>query len=361
MSRLPEKIRHVRWSLIAPFLVLAVLAGLYSIWWVNLAGRIETALLDWQQEQAGRGVSATWQKLETGGFPYRLQLAITEPEIGLTETPDAWRWTADRLVAQMLPYKLGHIIIDAPGPQTVHYTDGRAEGPQHFAVHLDAETFWASLVDEDDDSRRIAIDIAAIVANRERLSDSGSELAGSAAATRLQLHARPSPGSEENSFDAAFRGEDISWTVPGDAPWPGTTITRLDAQARLSDLPDGLPRSLETFLPAAAARGTKLTFSEFTLVWGPIDMKGLGEMTLDAKGRPEGQFRTSVGNLDALIDALVRADIVSRQSATLAFAGLTALSNLQGEEHGRVRLPVAMREGVLFLGPIAAARLQPLY
>ena len=90
-------------------------------------------------------------------------------------------------------------------------------------------------------------------------------------------------------------------------------------------------------------------------------MTGQGEVTLDEKGRPEGQFRTSVGNLDGLITALVDAGIVTRQSAGLAFAGMAALSSLQGEEPGRIRLPVAMKEGVLFLGPIAAARLDPLY
>jgi len=361
MSRLPQKLKSIRWPLILPFLVLALLAGAYGAWWTSLATRIETALLDWQTDQATRGIDVAWTELDTNGFPYRLEIHLTDPSVG-TGGPDGWAWSADHMTGQLLPYNLDHVIIDVPGKQTIHYATLNNGAPEHFALHINSESFWASFVDEGGDEQRFALDMGNLVANRERVTRAETpQLAGSAAATRLQLHARPTTGANGTAFDAALRGEGLSWTGFGETPWPGATIARLDVQARLSNLPENLSRALPVLLPEAVASGTTLAISEFTLHWGAIDMTGHGEVTLDDQGRPEGRFRTSVGNLDGLIAALVEADIVSQRSAGLAFAGITALSSLQGAEPGRVNLPVAMKEGVLFLGPIAVARLDPVY
>lgn len=368
MSR-SKKLSSIRWSLFLPALAL-LLAGVgYSIWWVKLADRIEEELLAWREEQVENGIIAQWNALERGGFPYRLEIRLAQPRIELTNTHHPVSWTADTLNAQMLAYNLDHVIIDAPGAHQVSYTETRDETEQHVALDLLAETFWASLVLEDDGRERFALDLTDIRLDRTFETDGGRDAAGHAAAQRLQLHARPTspaetnaprPGTQSLSYDAALRAENVSWEGMGATPWTGTHITTLEAQMRLSGLPGDLLADEDQIPARAFQAGTKLAVSEFKLLWGPIDMTGYGEMVLDSKGRPEGQFRTSVGNLPSLIDALVDARVMTRQSATLAFAGLTALSNLQGEESGRVRLPVAMKEGVLFLGPVAAARLEPI-
>jgi hypothetical protein len=361
MSRLPEKLKSIRWALITPFILLGVLAGVYGVWWVSLAGTIETAVLDWQKEQSERGLDVAWDKLETNGFPYRLEVKLFDPKIAMPETPQQWGWSAGDLRAEMLPYNLDHVIVDVQSDQTLSYVRQNNGAPELTHFHISSDSAWASLVNEGEGEQRLAVDFTNIFTQREYRPESGPIDAGIATAARLQLHGRPSPNQPGTSFDIAFRGKDISWANFGETPWPGNTVTTLDVQARLSGLPENLPQSLDTVLPNASSNDTKLAISEFRLLWGPIDMKGRGEVTLDELGRPEGKFRTSVGNLDALIAALVEAGIVSQQSAGLAFAGMAALSSLQGEEEGRVRLPVAMKEGVLFLGPIAAARLEPVY
>jgi len=361
MSRLPEKLKSIRWTLITPFLLLGLLGAAYGVWWVSLADRIETAVLEWQAEQSARGLDATWEKFETNGFPYRLEIKLNAPSINMRDTPQPWGWSAGDLRAEMLPYNLNHIIVDVQSDQTIHYSRKTAGALELFLLNISSDNTWASLVNEGEGDQRLAVDLTNLFAQRELRSSDGPIASGIASAARLQLHARPSPGQTDVSFDAAFRGEDISWANFGETPWPGNAIAKLDVQARLSGLPQRLPSSLATVLPGAFANGTKLAISEFTLNWGPIDMTGRGEVTLDAKGRPEGRFTTSVGNLQGLITGLVQAGIVSQQSANLAFAGMVALSSFQGEPEGRVRLPVAMKEGVLFLGPIAAARLEPLF
>lgn len=361
MSRLPEKLKSIRWALIAPFLALAFLLAAYGVWWINLASTIEAALLDWQQKQAEQGLLANWETFQTNGFPYRVEVKLTKPSLELANTPARWSWTAGDLRAEMLPYNLNHVIVDVQSDQTVSYVRQQNELTETVHFHISSDNAWASLVNENADEQRLAVDFTNVLMQRELHPETSPVSAGLASAARFQLHGRPSPGVEGVSYDAAIRAEDISWADFGETPWPGNVITRLDIQARLSGLPSDLQAAPDAVLANAAVNGTKLAVSDFTLNWGPINMTGQGEVTLDEKGRPEGQFRTSVGNLDGLVAALVDAGIVTQQSAGLAFAGMAALSSLQGEEPGRVRLPVAMKEGVLFLGPIAAARLDPLY
>jgi len=361
MSRLPKPMKNIRWSLILPFILIAVGAITYSLWWVGVANRVEAAILKWQIDQAAKGISVSWDNLDTGGYPYRIQVEIAGGRIDAPDAPRAWTWEADTLSAQTLAYRLNHVIVDIPGDQRVHYSEPRDGSEQKFTLNLTSDVFWASYVDESSQEQRLSGDIQNLVATRVQQSVDGPVLAGGAAAGRLQLHGRPAPEVVGPAFDIALKGQDISWVDMGDINWAGSEIAHLEAQTRITDLPPGFPNALATFLPDAAANGTKLAISEFALEWGPIEMTGQGEVKLDSLGRPEGRFRTSVGNLDGLIDALVSAGIVSQQSARLAFAGMAALSSLQGEENGRVRLPVAMKDGVLFLGPVAAARLEPLY
>lgn len=361
MSRLPEPMKNIRWSLILPFILLALGAVTYSIWWFTVIDRVEAAISKWQAEQATNGISVSWDSLETGGYPYRIRVDVAGGRINAPDAPRAWTWEADSLSAQTLAYKLNHVIVDIPGSQRVHYSEQREGAEQKFTLNLTSDVFWASFIDESAEEQRLSADIQNLSVTRARQTDEGSVLAGGAAAGRLQLHGRPSPDITGTAFDIALKGQDISWVDLGDATWAGSDIAHLEAQTRITDLPENFPEALATLLPDAAANGTKLAVSEFALEWGPIEMTGQGEVSLDSLGRPEGRFRTSVGNLDGLIDALVNAGIVSQQSARLAFAGMVALSSMQGEERGRVRLPVAMKDGVLFLGPIAAARLEPVY
>ncbi len=361
MSRLPEPMKNIRWSLTLPFLLVALGALAYSVWWFSVADRVEAAILKWKEDQAANGITVSWDTLDTGGYPYRIQVDVEGGRIDAAETSRAWAWEADQLSAQTLAYRLNHVIVDIPGQQRLHYSEQRDETDQRFVLNLTSDVFWASYVDEGAEEQRLSADIQNLSAVRARETEDGPVLAGGAAAGRLQMHGRPSQGVEGMAFDIALRGQDISWAELGETTWAGSEITHLEAQTRVRDLPPDFPNALDTILPDAAALGTTLAISEFALEWGPIEMTGEGEVKLDSLGRPEGRFRTSVGNLDGLIDALVTAGIVSQQSARLAFAGMVALSGLQGEEAGRVRLPVAMKDGVLFLGPIAAARLEPLY
>jgi hypothetical protein len=84
-------------------------------------------------------------------------------------------------------------------------------------------------------------------------------------------------------------------------------------------------------------------------------------MTLDDQARPKGNFDAEITNYPGLIAALVKGHVVSVRDAKLALVGMGLIAQLQGTPEGRLRVPIVMNEGKLYLGPIVVAKLNPVY
>jgi hypothetical protein len=84
-------------------------------------------------------------------------------------------------------------------------------------------------------------------------------------------------------------------------------------------------------------------------------------LTLDTEARPKGVFQAEVANYPALLDALVKARLVKERDAQLAKVGLGLFSELQGTGENRIRVPITMTDGKLYLGPLFVSKLDPLY
>ena len=70
---------------------------------------------DWTQQQREDGVTISYDALEIGGFPYRMQVELRNLRIDTIRT-DAqsdgqrdWHWQTPLLVGNVLPYRLDHI------------------------------------------------------------------------------------------------------------------------------------------------------------------------------------------------------------------------------------------------------------
>ena len=85
-----------------------------------------------------------------------------------------------------------------------------------------------------------------------------------------------------------------------------------------------------------------------------------GEMTLDTANRPEGRFDAEIADFEGLPMRWCATGWCAN-AKRVALAGLVLVSQLQGSEPGRVRVPISMTGGKLYLGPLAVAQLSPLY
>lgn len=363
------------WRIFAPFLGVAIILGVYSIYWYVAAGKLQTGIEAFATSAHSGDVAVGWSALSFSGYPYRIAATFTAPTITAPQAPEDWSWQAESLEADFLPYNLRHVVLKVDGEQVLHYRDVSASQPRRHTVRARAEGTWASYVDvKNAPFGRLAIDIDKLVAMR----DEGERKTGKPdsaerfSAERLQLHLRPAEdtatgstvpvlAADAGSYDLALQGNDMAIGRADAIPVLGPNISFLAVQARLRNMPKNAKASFVELSRDWLQQGGRLAVSDLMVKWGPLDMWAQGEVTLDDKARPKGTFDAEISDYPGLLKALVKGGIVSQRDAKVALLGMGLVAQLQGSKEGKLRVPIVMNEGKLYLGPIVVATLDPVY
>jgi hypothetical protein len=366
------------WRIFAPAVAVALLIAAYAIYWHAVAGQVRALLEDFAVRSQDQSVKVGWSALDISGFPYRIEASLAAPKAVAPRTPENWSWTAEALDADFMPYNLRHVVLKVRGEQVLRYHEISSPRPRSHILRVTAAGTWASYVALDGKPfGRLAIDIGNLVAQSETVKGDETAKEGGKparpgerfAAGRLQLHARPAgePGAAPDAkhgadYDIALQGNDMAIGSDTAPRALGSEIALFSAQARLRNVPESTSASLVELSRDWLANNGSLAISDLQVKWGPLDMWAQGELRLDRQGRPEGSFATEIAGYAGLLDALVKARVVSGHDARLAAAGLDLVSQLQGAgSEGRVRVPLVMKNGRLYLGPLALTRIEPLY
>jgi hypothetical protein len=364
----PRPPLRVFFPMIAVFTVFA----LYSGYWYIVAGKLRTALDAFAISPHQGDVALGWSDLTIGGYPYRIAATFTAPVATAPLAPEDWSWQADSAEVDFLPYNFHHLVLKIGGEQTLQYKDVSGPSPkQHILRATAAGGTWASYVDVPGTPiGRLAVDIDNLVAEM----DGGPKSGGGQrfAAGRLQLHMRPAEESAKSgeapilaslagSYDLALQGDDMAIDRADALPVLGPKIDLIAVQARLRNVPRSEHASLVELSRNWLQRGGALAVSDLVVKWGPLDMWAQGELTLDADARPKGTFEAEIANYPGLVEALVKARLVRDRDAQLAKVGLGLVAELQGTNDGRIRVPIVMTDGKLYLGPLFITKLEPVY
>lgn len=352
----------IRWGIVGPSLALAALVVLYTVYWVGVSGEVRKAVENFAA-RGEKGVVTSWNDFSVGGYPFRVEADFASPAANAPDTPEEWQWQGDGASLSLLPYNLRHAILTLEGEQRLSYRDLRTGERARNEARFTAGSARASYVAlADRPFGRLAIDIEAL--EGEHLQGASGETQNMTA-TRLQLHARPAEtpeGSEvPDSYDLALQAEDIDVGGTETIPALGQNMTLFLAQTRLRGVPPASHASLVELMREWKAAGGTLAISDLVVKWGPLDLYASGELGLDGAHRPEGQLDARITDFEGLLDAMVKDGLVEEREARVALAGLVLVSQFQGQKSNEVRVPVIMREGRLYLGPLAVAKLEPLY
>ena len=354
--------RGWRWHIFAPVTALALLFAAYSIYWFSVAGEVRTAVEEFAA-RPGQGLVVGWRDFTVNGYPYRIEAGFENPAMSAPAAPESWAWQGEAAEFALLPYNPRHLIVNLRGEQRFSYRDTRTAPPSPNEVRASAGTAWGSYVDiRDAPFGRLAIDIKDLDARHSRGATGETD---GLTALRLQLHARPA--ERENaapvpgSYDVAIQADDITLANGKTIAALGGHVERVMAQARLRDVPATPHASAVELLQNWQETGGTLAISDLVVKWGPLDLFASGELKLDALHRPEGQLDAKVTGFEALLEAMVRDRLVKEKDARIALAGLTLVSQFQGNRTDQVSVPVIMRNGRLYLGPLVVAALEPLY
>ncbi|WP_018260401.1 DUF2125 domain-containing protein [Methylobacterium sp. WSM2598] len=353
--------RPGRLGLFAPFILLLVIAALWSAGWVWLRGRAEREIDGWFAREARAGRTWTCTDRRIGGYPFRLELRCA----GLGFARRDVAFTAGPVVAVAQIYQPRHLIVEASGPFHVEQEGKVGDVTWRLlegSLHLTEGGFQrVSVVADGLDGRVSGVEPEPIAF----------------AVNHLELHARPTPGrfEAEGAIDLSARVEKaavprldslLASAEPADIVLDAT-VTRA-AGIRTRPLAEELERW-------RAAQGS-VDLGRLSVEKGRGRLQAQGSLHLDEAHRPAGQFEVRTAGLDTVIAPLVSDHLEGRiGGANAALIGKLVGQFLGG---GRAREPapeqpagaalkplppVRLVDGRVAVGPFALPnlRLDPLY
>lgn len=334
--------------LILLFAVILALFGGYSVYWFRLSDQVHARIEAWRAEQAERGRMVAAQDILVDGYPFRMEVTAR----GVVATQDqggvAQRLEVPELVAHLQPWRPHHAIVVGHGP-FIFYEES---DQRSLRTEVDAEQALASLVfGNDGELDRLAIDFHAAKVRVESGEDGSSF-----DVERAQFHSRALPGAP-SAQEAAVKLERITFADMDDNPL-GKTLDIADAtviQYGKLEPPLNGPR-----LDAWRAEGGKVALERLHLTWGELRLDGDGNVGLDTRRRPSGAFNFSLVGHDAVLDAMVEGGMIENKDRALALALLTPLTKVDDSGTRRIEIPLVMDNGMLTLGGMPIAELEPI-
>jgi len=332
-----------------PLAVLGALVILGIAAWYGGALFVEHRFAQWIENEHGKGRDWSCGSQKTYGFPFTLGVDCSDVVLSGTQAGTSFRGTMPRLTGHAQIGDPQLFILEATAPLIVSLPE---QGEEMGAT-------WNTLRGE------------------VRFSG-GRPIKAKVLADKLALSGKF--GMPDDGTETAER-IDINLSVPADAPrdeelydltfaMTGLRIRELDLQTRTSD-PANLtgaarlsqfellaPRSMEERLDDWRSRGGALNISSLRFTKGAMSAQVSGRLILDDYHRLAGELDTQIAGIDPILQ---RFGIP---------VGLTAIESLlrrsgaggQPAQPKGMRLPVALRNGSVYVGPIRTpVRLIPLY
>ncbi len=320
-----------RW-LYAPFAIAAlILAGYYLLWRTG-AHEMKRAVDAWVIDQRTAGLDVIHGAVTAEGFPFFLRVHIEAPEIAM---PGVWRWRAETLFLDALPYDLSRLIISPGGEQLFS-----AEGVGKWRGS--AAELRASIA--NDNTRGWVFAVTAGDATGRRDGDGASYRL-----TSLVLDLAPAQGDPTAlTLNLAAHGLEIS------AGGETYEMAQLQTMASLSRTD-----MLLTPTPAASWRetGGALTIAHFFTDVENTKIAASGAIQLDQNHYPQGTLKTELQNPAGLAKLLGKTGALSQAEASAATTGLIVIALPSG---GKITAPIEFNEGSAQIAGIKIADLPKL-
>ena len=315
MREAPAKAKR-RWLYLPYAAAGVVLLAYYFVWRVG-ADEMKSAVNDWVLEQRAAGLEVSHGELSAEGFPFFLRVRVETPSVA---APGAWRWRADALYLDALPYDLNKLMFSPEGEQILWaagYGEWRAR----------ASDLRASIARDKKREWKFAMNIEGLEALRA-------------------------------DNDARFALTSLIYDLAPDAEDPGTIELSLAADG-VSALSDGRnigPGAIRTVLtlshadwlappdPAGQWRtaGGALTISGLIAEIDGARLSVAGDVNLDRENYPAGRLQAEIANPAGFANLLGQTGALSPQEAEAAAAGLTLMA-IAGA--GKLNAPIDLRNG----------------
>ena len=323
------------------FTLLLVLAALWAGYWFVGSTALERGLAGWFEARRADGWVAETSEIRVRGFPSRFDTTLSGLELADPDTGLAWSMPFFQILA--LSYRPNHVIAVWPHEFTVATPEerltvlsDRMRGSVVFEPHtglaLDRMTV---------EMRDVAVtsDAGWATGLTEGSLATEQAAAGPENAHRLGVQAGNVLVAEplKASLDPADALPDrigtlhLDATVGFDAPWDRRAIEERRPQPTFVDLDD------------------------LSAVWGELELRAAGELTIDADGVAEGRITVKAVNWREILGLAVAAGLVPEAISATVENALGILAGLSGPPD-TLDAPLTFSDGRISFGPVPLGR-----
>ena len=351
MTDTPSTVRHGRWGLYAPFIILLVLLAAWTAWWFVLARQVETRLEDQAERLRQGGWDVRYADTHVSGWPFRARVAARHITLA---APSGHAVSAPELVAEANAYQPTKWVVVAPQGLVLD----RA-GKGKVAIDGDAVRMSASGLGQR--WPNLALELV----NPTFTAHPDSEPFPFARAARFEFYARPHVVADQATSD------DVD-----------VMIRLIDARGRPDGAVEGFAQEgqLSTQIEAVIGKASTLSgmdpagvFSAWTTAGGTFrnvrgELKaGDSEATLssdllraDGNGRLVGSVAFQAREPGPAIAGLAGAQTgVANRVGAAGAAATAGVAQAAGRES--MTLTVVFRDGRAWLGPFPIAPAPKLF
>lgn len=333
-DRLPPSRARSRAWLIAPVLLVAGAAALWSGWWFTARSRLLTELDRAAEAHRADGRTVEWSARRVEGFPYRFKLVFNGLRLA---SPSGWAIEAPRFEAQANAYRLTQWVGVAPQGLTLVRP---AAGP----VRIEGRVLRASVAGVGRTPPRVSVEGVDL-----RFTPApGAEPFFLAGVERFEAHVRPTPDSRDTaSVLLRVRGGQprpagvmsfISGARPADFVWD----SRVTAVGELGG--EDWSAAVRRWMRA----GGRLEVVSATLQAGELRAQTTGGvLSAGLDGRLRGRLVIALNKPLEALSAMTRLE----QTDPNALGTATAITEAQGRTD--VSLALGFEAGVTTIGPVA--------
>ncbi len=322
---------------LATLVFLAVL-GWGAYWWTGATAQ-QKALELWLQDRRAADWVAETDSLKVIGFPNRFDTVIRNLE--LADPANNWAWSAPEFWILALAYKPNHIIVAFPGKQVVSGLNER--------VSIESELARASIVFKPETS--LALDRLQLEA-RSSVFEGATGWRATAGEIAAAFFASQTV-TDAPAYDLFVRFDDLT---------PARSWRRQVDPAGL--LPDTIPLAkLDATLTydkpwdrfAVEGRNPRLqtiNVRELTFNWGTLELRGAGNLTIEASGFAKGKITLQARNWRKLLEVAQTSGSLAPDIAKNVEKALGLIAGISGNPES-IEIPLTFKNGKAYIGPVS--------
>ncbi len=324
-------------------IAIVVIAALWAGYWVFASQTLKSEMEGWFADRQSEGWVAEYSALNVSGFPNRVDATFTD--LSLADPKSGWAWEAPLFQLLTLSYQPNHIIAVWPNQQLLATPDQKLD--------ITAAKLQASVI--LDTGAALPLNRSNLVADTLTLQTRDGQ-----ATTMTALRAAiQKTETAPNTYQFAIEAEDFAPPMQmrgllGAAELP-RTFDALRAQVQVSFDDRWDLSSVETRRPQPTH--IDLTLAEAR--WGELELWVAGAADVDDLGRLTGDVTIKARNWREIIQMAVNSGQVSRKMGENLEETLALLAALAGNPK-TLDLPLELRKGTAYLGPVPVGKLPRL-